>query len=175
MTGTSTIVITLALVFYTIGVWSERFAGRLKPWHLAFFWLGLACDTVGTGMMIDMAGGLTSDVHGVTGVLAILLMLVHAVWATVVIVRRDERWITSFHKFSIVVWAIWLVPYFSPMFLANARWSQSNRTAGSPGGRLRSRGRHPPGLSGQRLGRSTVAPAASPPVGPAPPGDRPRA
>jgi hypothetical protein len=26
----STILITLALVFYTIGVWSERFAGRLK-------------------------------------------------------------------------------------------------------------------------------------------------
>jgi uncharacterized repeat protein (TIGR03987 family) len=120
MTGTSTIVITLALVFYTIGVWSERFAGRLKPWHLAFFWLGLACDTVGTGMMIDMAGGLTSDVHGVTGMLAILLMLVHAIWATVVLVRRNERWITSFHKFSIVVWAIWLVPYFSPMFLAIA-------------------------------------------------------
>jgi len=115
MTGTATIVITLALVFYSIGVWSERFAGRLKPWHLVFFWLGLVCDTVGTGMMLEMAGGLTFDVHGVTG---ILLMLVHAVWATVVLARRNERMITSFHKFSVVVWAIWLVPYFSPMFLA---------------------------------------------------------
>jgi hypothetical protein len=34
MTETSTIIITLALVFYTIGVWSERIAGRLKWWHL---------------------------------------------------------------------------------------------------------------------------------------------
>lgn len=33
----STILITLALVFYTIGVWSERIAGRLKGWHLIFF------------------------------------------------------------------------------------------------------------------------------------------
>ena len=118
MDGSASIVITLALVFYSIGVWSERLAGRLKPWHLAFFWLGLACDTLGTGMMLDFAGGLTADVHGVTGVVAILLMLVHAIWATIVLARRDERLITTFHRFSVVVWAIWLIPYFSPMFVA---------------------------------------------------------
>lgn len=118
MTGPSSAVITLALVFYSIGVWSEHFAGRLKMWHLAFFWLGLVLDTWGTGMMLDMAGGLTTDVHGVTGLIAIALMLVHAVWATVVLVRRDERWISSFHRFSVAVWLIWLVPYFSPMFFA---------------------------------------------------------
>jgi uncharacterized repeat protein (TIGR03987 family) len=117
MTGFSTIVITLALVFYSIGVWSERLAGRLKVWHLAFFWLGLVCDTWGTGMMIEMAGGLTFDVHGVTGLLAIVLMLIHAVWATIVLVRKDERWLNSFHRFSVVVWLIWLVPYSSPMIL----------------------------------------------------------
>ena len=58
MNSLSTVIITLALVFYSIGVWSERIAGRLKPWHLLFFVLGLICDTWGTGMMIDMAGGL---------------------------------------------------------------------------------------------------------------------
>jgi len=47
----SVVLITLALVFYSIGVWSERLAGRLKGWHLAFFWLGLICDTTGTGIM----------------------------------------------------------------------------------------------------------------------------
>ena len=67
------IIISLALVFYSIGVWSERFQGKLKPWHLVFFWLGLVCDTWGTGLMIDLAGGLTFDIHGVTGVLAIVL------------------------------------------------------------------------------------------------------
>jgi uncharacterized repeat protein (TIGR03987 family) len=65
-----------------------------------------------------MAGGLTFDIHGVTGLVAILLMLVHAVWATIVIVRHDEPMIRSFHRFSVVVWTIWLVPYFSPMVIA---------------------------------------------------------
>jgi uncharacterized repeat protein (TIGR03987 family) len=115
---TATVVISLALVFYSIGVWSERLEGRLRRWHLAFFWLGLVCDTWGTGLMLEMAGGMTFDVHGLSGLLAIVLMAVHAIWATVVLARRDERWIRDFHKFSIVVWTIWLVPYFSPMFLA---------------------------------------------------------
>ena len=114
----STILITLALVFYTIGVWAERLAGRLKGWHLIFFWSGLVCDTLGTGIMMDYAGGLTADIHGVTGVLAILLMVIHAVWATIVLVRKDENAIANFHKFSLLVWIIWLIPYFTGFFIS---------------------------------------------------------
>lgn len=121
MNGSATIVITSALVLYTIGVWSERIQGRLKWWHLAFFVAGLACDTIGTGMMIDYVGGPTADVHGISGLLAIILMAIHALWATVVLARKDERMIRTFHRFSIAVWLVWLIPYFSPMFFAIAQ------------------------------------------------------
>ena len=114
----SAIIITLALVFYSIAVWSERFARRLKPWHLVFFWLGIICDTWGTGLMFENAGGMTFDIHGLTGLLAIILMLIHTVWATVVLWRKDEKWLNSFHRFSVAVWVIWLIPYFSPVFFA---------------------------------------------------------
>lgn len=113
----SLILIVLALVFYSIGVWSERLAGRLKPWHLAFFWGGLVFDTTGTGIMMEMAGGLSADMHGLTGVTAILLMLIHAVWASLVLWRRDERWITRFHRFSVFVWLVWLIPFVNGFFL----------------------------------------------------------
>jgi len=116
----ASIIITLALVFYSIGVWSERIAGRLKPWHLVFFILGLICDTWGTGLMLDYAQGLTFDLHGVSGVIAIVLMFIHAVWAAVVLLRKDENMIMNFHKFSVVVWLIWLIPYFSPMIFGMA-------------------------------------------------------
>ncbi len=111
------ILITLALFFYSVGVWSERLAGRLKRWHLFFFWSGLAFDTAGTGIMLEAAGGLGFDLHGVTGVLAIFLMIVHAIWATAVLIRGDEEAIVSFHRFSVVVWTIWLVPYLSGFFI----------------------------------------------------------
>ena len=112
----STILISLALAFYSIGVWSERLAGRLKVWHLVFFWCGLAFDTSGTGIMFEMAGRIGADIHSVTGILAILLMLVHAIWATVVLIVKNEKAITNFHHFSIFVWVIWLIPYFTGFF-----------------------------------------------------------
>ena len=71
-------------------------------------------------MMLDMPGGMTFDIHGITGLIAIILMLIHAVWALVVLIRKDEKAITNFHKFSVAVWIIWLIPYFSPMFFSLA-------------------------------------------------------
>jgi uncharacterized repeat protein (TIGR03987 family) len=114
----STILISLALIFYSIGVWSERIAGRLKTWHLIFFWGGLIFDTTGTGMMLEMAGGIKPDIHSLTGVLAILLMLIHAVWATVVLIQKNEKAIIRFHNFSVFVWVIWLIPYLTGFFVS---------------------------------------------------------
>ena len=114
----SAILISLALVLYSIGVWSERFAGRLKGWHLVFFWGGLIFDTTGTGIMFDIAGGLGFDIHGLTGLLAILLMVIHAIWATLVLALKNEKAITTFHHFSVFVWAVWLIPYFTGFFVS---------------------------------------------------------
>ena len=112
------IFITLALVFYTIGVWSEKLQGTLKPWHLGLFLLGLVCDTTGTLLMESIASSSAkvvsgSNLHGITGVIAIALMLIHAIWAAVVLIKKDENMIAKFHKFSIIVWIIWLVPFIS--------------------------------------------------------------
>ena len=110
------VTIISALVFYTIGVWSEKFAGRLKPWHLLLFWIGFVFDTTGTTLMGTIAGRFDFDIHGITGMTAILLMIIHAIWATVVLARKNEKAITNFHKFSIIVWIIWLIPYFNGFF-----------------------------------------------------------
>lgn len=114
------IAIVSALIFYTIGVWSERFAGRLKTWHLILFWIGFVCDTTGTTLMGKIAGRMMIDIHGVTGLLAILLMLSHAIWASIVLVTRQEKAIVNFHKFSLFVWLVWLIPFFTGMVQAMA-------------------------------------------------------
>lgn len=117
----SIVTITMALVFYTVGVWGERIQGILKPWHTVFFGLGLACDTAGTWMMTRIAAeqrsaGMTQgplvQLMGVTGTMAIVLMAVHFAWAIVVLWRNRDAEKRTFHRFSVVVWAIWLVPYF---------------------------------------------------------------
>jgi heme/copper-type cytochrome/quinol oxidase subunit 2 len=68
--------------------------------------------------MIAHSGGTGAPaIHGVTGALAIVLMLFHAVWATVVFVRHDDGAARTFHRLSTVVWLVWLVPYLIGLFM----------------------------------------------------------
>jgi len=117
------ILITAALVFYTIGVWSEHRQRVLKWWHVVFFGVGLLCDASGTFLMTQIAasnnvpgtgvgGGLTT-IMAVTGAIALLLMVLHLVWAVIVLRRNRDAEKKRFHKFSLLVWGIWLIPYFT--------------------------------------------------------------
>ena len=115
---TSIILMVSALICYSIGVWSEKLAGRLKAWHLIFFWIGFAADTSGTTLMSRLSGMFTLSVHSVTGAAAILLMLAHAVCETIVLIRRDQRAIVGFHRLSIFVWMVWMIPFLTGLILA---------------------------------------------------------
>lgn len=112
------VLISLAFVFYTLGVWSEKIQGQLRIWHSVMFWTGFAFDTAGTTAMSRLAGTqFQFNLHGITGVLAILVMLFHAVWSTVVLIRNNESTRNNFSKFSIHVWVIWLIPYITGMII----------------------------------------------------------
>lgn len=121
------IAITSALVFYTIGVFGERKAKSLNKKHVIIFWFGLVCDTIGTITMSSIAklgaetiSATSQAIHGITGFLAIVLMIFHATWATYVLYKNDEKKKEAFHKFSVAVWLIWLVPYIVGMFIGMA-------------------------------------------------------
>lgn len=114
----STIIITLALVFYTVGVWAERISHYLKSWHVVMFWLGIVFDASGTFAMDLINEGIDwLSPHTITGQLALWLMLGHVIWATVVVRRGTEEARTGFHRYSLVVWLVWLVPYIGGMLL----------------------------------------------------------
>lgn len=116
------ITITLALVFYTIGVFWERKDKELKVKHLYLFALGLVFDTTGTSIMSVIAkerqgGGGALLLHQITGVAAILLMLFHLIWGIYVYRKGSAKAKQNFHKFSIFVWLIWLIPYIAGMII----------------------------------------------------------
>ncbi|WP_137873951.1 HsmA family protein [Rhodococcus sp. Q] len=120
MLAAAIIVITFALIFYSIGVWSERIQKTLKWWHAGAFALGLICDATGTFLMSrisdespDTGTSGFDKIMIATGALAIVLMAIHLVWAVIVLIRDRPSEKAKFHKFSLVVWSIWLVPYFT--------------------------------------------------------------
>jgi uncharacterized repeat protein (TIGR03987 family) len=110
-----------ALTFYSVGVWASVLASRMRPWHAACFWGGFAFDTAGTDIMRQLAGGLHWSLHTATGAAALLLMLAHAIWATRVLIKGDERAVRGFHRFSVAVWAIWLIPFVTGLVLGSRR------------------------------------------------------
>jgi uncharacterized repeat protein (TIGR03987 family) len=115
----STTTITLALIFYSVGVWAERIARYLKPWHVTSFWLGFLFDVTGTTAMHFLATGpfdITAP-HTLTGQIALWLMLAHAIWATRVSRSGADENRRGFHRYSLFVWLVWLIPYVGGMML----------------------------------------------------------
>ena len=55
--------------------------------------------------------------HTLTGQIALWLMLIHAIWATQVVRKGSEASRKQFHRYSLIVWFIWLVPYFGGMIM----------------------------------------------------------
>jgi uncharacterized repeat protein (TIGR03987 family) len=119
----STTLITLALIFYSLGVWSEKIVKYLKPWQVVAFWIGFSFDISGTWAMhlISTKPFDILEPHTLTGQIALWLMLLHAVWATRVVIKKNEVMRNKFHRFSIIVWVVWLIPYFGGMFLGMRR------------------------------------------------------
>ncbi len=110
--------ITLALVFYSVGVWAERVSRYLRRWHVVAFWTGFLFDTAGTISMELLEPGMNwTSSHTITGQIALWLMFAHAVWATRVVRTGSPVVRARFHRFSLLVWLIWLVPYIGGMFL----------------------------------------------------------
>jgi uncharacterized repeat protein (TIGR03987 family) len=118
------VLITAALVLYSTGVFSERRAGSLRWGHVGLFGAGLAFDTAGTALMgmiaadtgLGRTGGPTGVLNGVmasTGATALALMAIHFGWALVVLIRDREAERLTFHRFSLAVWGLWLVPYIT--------------------------------------------------------------
>ena len=101
------VIISMALIFYSVGVWSERIQGRLKGWHVTAFGLGLVCDFTGQD----------NRLHAVLGSIAVFLMAIHALWAFWTFRKGSARAKRNFSRFSVIVWWVWLIPYFIGVYL----------------------------------------------------------
>jgi uncharacterized repeat protein (TIGR03987 family) len=107
-----------------VGVWSEKIQGELKIWHVVLFWLGFVNDTIGTlsmemlikennkdiGQSLFANLSLHMNFHSITGFIALTLMVFHAIWGTIVLVRKDGIMVKKFHQFSLFVWILWIIP-----------------------------------------------------------------
>lgn len=106
-----------AITAYTTAVFMERKAGIIEKKHLIIFCIGLFFDTLGTTSMSLISESFKFDIHGITGLSALILMFIHVVFALLVFYIGKEKQKRSFHKYSLLIWLIWLIPFVSGMIL----------------------------------------------------------
>ncbi len=107
----SVISITTALVLYTIVVWRNWRTHLLTTAQIVLLWLGLAADALATRMMAMSVEETTWDFHTLSGYLGLALMAILAVAGTWAKLSDREALLTSFHRFAVPIWVIWVVSY----------------------------------------------------------------
>ena len=102
--------IFLALIFYTISIWSERISHRLVLWMVLVLGVAFLCDLTGTTIMWFRATSKSLNSHSISGYLALTIMTTHLIWA-ILAIRQWKRCAQLFSRWSIVAWLWWLVAF----------------------------------------------------------------
>ncbi len=107
------ILFTAALVLYSISVWSERLQRRLKTWHLVVFGVGVVADAIATWLTIEFVGAIIFTPHAIFGFTSLCLMALHFIWAVAVYAGDKKAGMNQFHRFSLLVWSVWMLSYIT--------------------------------------------------------------
>lgn len=107
------ILFTVALVLYTISVWSERLQDELKTWHLIVFGFGVLIDALATWLTIEFVGAIVYTPHAMFGFTSLFLMALHFIWAVTVFIGDRQAGKQHFHRFSLLVWSVWMLSYIT--------------------------------------------------------------
>ncbi|MCC7258644.1 MAG: TIGR03987 family protein [Gammaproteobacteria bacterium] len=121
----SVVLITLALVLYSVAVWLNRRSRRLTVANIVIFWCAVAADTLATRLMGARVETIRWDLHTISGYLALALMAALTLWGTVALLRRRDDWIATFHKLALPIWVIWVGSYITGVYLGVQRVSGS--------------------------------------------------
>ncbi|MDP2684638.1 MAG: hypothetical protein Q8P20_06375 [bacterium] len=109
MTGYVTIIITIPLVLYTMGMYKSRrynFRGAVK----CFGW-GIAFDYPTTVLMNILAGKFTLSAHTVVGLVAIIMITIDLIIGLTMLKKNKpelERW---FRNGALISWLVWVTSY----------------------------------------------------------------
>lgn len=105
----------IALVLYSLAIWSHKFEGKLRPWMVWVFGAGLLADIAGTVLLcVTAAEKWQFNLHAVSGFAALAIMALHFSWALFAIVSGG-KFESYFNRFSVYAWCLWMVAFTSGM------------------------------------------------------------
>jgi uncharacterized repeat protein (TIGR03987 family) len=117
------LIVTLALISYSIGFLSEFRSKSLLKTSLFFLALGLALDISGTTCMIIGSSRGAFTFHGIIGYSALLGMLIDNAlfWSLWKKVGIGAKMPAKIHIYSLIAYSWWAIVYFSGILMAANR------------------------------------------------------
>lgn len=106
-------VVTFALVFYSIGVLSEQRKSFLSRRILLFLTTGVVCDVLSTTLMIIGSNNIPFTIHGFLGYMALALMLVDTmrIWRFWRRTSESDKVPRNLHIYTRIAYCWWVIAY----------------------------------------------------------------
>jgi len=113
MVGTS--VVFFALLFYTIGIFTEQKHKKVLPKVLLFLTMGIIADIIATGFMIAGSSKGIFTLHGIIGYSSLLGMLIDNVliWRLKIRSGINADVPDSIHVYSRYAWIWWVIAFIT--------------------------------------------------------------
>ncbi len=117
----SIIFMSLALLLYSAGVFLERKDKEVWPRHAVLYGIALAFDIISVTIITVYAGlktgdpiptVITSNVNIIEELVGVVLLSVNVIWAIAVLREGTDKQLEIYHKFSLIIWVLWLAMYF---------------------------------------------------------------
>ncbi len=108
-------IVTLALIFYTIGFAKERKSRIVRPQVLFFYTLGVTLDITATiFMIIGSSKGLVT-IHGLIGYSSLLGMLIDTIllWRSNLRFGGGQEINKGLHIYSLIAFIWWITAYIT--------------------------------------------------------------
>lgn len=105
----------LALILYSIGVWTAFRKKGFGPVQVITLWLGVVFDVAATVSMGWTVGGLDLSssgwLHTALALLVMLGMILTAVFGTISMVRKNTELAADWARYGVFTWLLWLTVF----------------------------------------------------------------
>jgi uncharacterized repeat protein (TIGR03987 family) len=118
--GKAVIIVTFALLFYSVGVIQEQRKSAISKQILSFLTAGIICDIASTTLMIIGSRNIPITLHGLLGYSALAAMLVDTIliWRHWISERGRIKVPHKLHLYTRIAYGWWVFAYIAGAIIA---------------------------------------------------------
>lgn len=119
--GVPIVLITLALVLYSVATWRNWRLRLLTTTQLVMLWIAVSADALATRMMGSYTETTDWSLHVISGYGALALMATLTIIGTWAKRTGRDAVLGNFHRYLVPVWILWIASYAAGVWVGIQR------------------------------------------------------